>query len=473
MKYLFTILFVLVAQLATQAEIKLASIFTDNMVLQQQSSVPVWGWAKAGSSVTLIPSWNNKTYTIKANSNGKWKLQVETPVAGGPFEISISDGTPLKLSNVLIGEVWLCSGQSNMEMPLRGFKSQPILGSNNAILKSKNSNIRIYTVPRSSITTEQENSKPSPWKVAGAESVSSFSATAYYFARLLQEMLNVPVGVINSSYGGSTIEAWMDPETLKPFKDIKVPGKKDSIIEKSRTPTTLYNGMIYPIVGYGIKGCIWYQGESNNGRPDQYEKLFAAMVNQWRTEWGGTQFPFYFAQIAPYTYVTPTSVNQGKKFNSAYLRDAQRKSVAQIPNTDMAVLLDLGEEKSIHPMHKEEGGTRLALLALAKTYGMKGFGYASPELDTTAVDGSILTVKFKNAGNGLTSFGQKLSQFEIAGENKTFYPADAVISGATVLVSSPYVKDPKQVRYAFKDYVVADLFSTEGFPISSFRTDNW
>lgn len=473
MRYFFSILFILTVYVNTQAEIKLASIFTDNMVLQQQSAVPVWGWATVGSTVTLVSSWDNKTYSIKTNKEGRWKLQINTPAAGGPYELTISDGSPLKLSNVLIGEVWLCSGQSNMEMPVKGFKSQPVLGSNDALLKSRNKNIRIYTVPRSSQTEEQENSKPSLWKLAEPESVSNFSATAYYFARLLNEMLDVPVGVINSSYGGSSAEAWMNPETLKPFEEIKIPKKTDPIIQKSRTPTTLYNGMIHPIVGYAIKGCIWYQGESNYERPDQYEILFPALVNQWRKEWSIGDFPFYFAQIAPYNYTQLPPYNSGGKFNSAYLRDAQRKSAAKIPNSAMAVLIDVGEENSIHPMNKEVGAKRLALLALGKTYGMKGFGFASPEPDSTAINGSILTIKFNNAGNGLTSFGKKLSLFEIAGSNKIYYPADAIISGSVVLVSSPYVKDPLHVRYAFKDFVVGDLYSTEGLPVSSFRTDNW
>lgn len=473
MKYLFSALLFFVAHLSLRAEIKMASIFTDNMVLQQQSKAPVWGWATPGRTVTVVPSWDSRSYTAKADAAGKWRVQITTPIAGGPYEISISDGTPLKLTNVLIGEVWLCSGQSNMEMPMKGFKSQPILGGNDAIVKSKNKNIRIYTVPRSSFTVPQKDSKPSVWKQAEPESVSNFSATAYYFARLLNEMLDVPIGVINSSYGGSSIEAWMNPETLKPFKDIKIPAKDDPIVQKSRTPTTLYNGMIYPIIGYGIKGCIWYQGESNYERPDQYEQLFPAMVKQWREEWNTGEFPFYYAQIAPFNYTQLPPYHMGGTYNSAYLRDAQRKAASVIPNSAMAVLLDVGEENCIHPMNKEVGAKRLALLALGKTYGMKGFGFASPEYISSEVKGSVMVLKFNNASNGFTSYGKKLSLFEVSGADKVFHPAEAIISGSSLSVSSPYVSQPVHVRYAFKDFVVGDLYSTEGLPVSSFRSDNW
>lgn len=461
------------ASVSLHAQVKLPSIFTDNMVLQQQAAVPVWGWAKQGSTVTVTTSWDAKSYSVKADAAGRWKVLVNTPVAGGPYELGISDGSPVRLTNVMVGEVWLCTGQSNMEMPLKGFKGQPILGSNDAILKSKNPNIRVYTVPRSSQTTPQENSKPSPWKVAGPEAVANFSATGYFFGRLLNEMLGVPVGLINVSYGGSTIEAWMDPEVLKPFREIKIPAKNDSIKVVNRTPTTLFNGMLHPVIGYGIKGCIWYQGESNYERPDQYEELFPAMVKKWRALWGTGDFPFYYMQIAPFNYSQLPPYNYGGKFNSAYLRDAQRKSVAKIPNSAMAVTLDIGEENCIHPAHKEEGGKRLALLALAKTYGLKGFAFASPDYESMSVAGNIATIKFQNAGLGLTSYGKELVNFEIAGANKTFYPAKAVINGSSVALSSPMVKDPVAVRYAFKDFVVGDLFSTEGLPVPSFRTDEW
>lgn len=457
-----------------EAQVSLPSIFTDNMILQQQTNVAFWGWDQPGKTITITTSWNSKNYTTKTNDAGKWMLKAATPKAGNQaYTVTISDGKAIKLNNVLIGEVWLCTGQSNMEMPMKGFKGQPIIGSNEAILKSKNSQIRLYTVPRSSITEEQKNSKPSPWKLAEPESVSNFSATAYYFGKLLNEMLDVPIGLINDSYGGSTVEAWMSADNLKAFPEIKVPAKTDSIKEKSRTPTTLYNGMIHPVIGFTIKGEIWYQGESNYDRPDQYLNLFQAFVKQQRNLWGIGDFPFYYAQIAPFNYLRSSPQNIGEKYNSAYLRDAQRIASDQIPNTGMAVLLDIGEEKSIHPSHKVPGGERLAYLALAKTYGLTGFGFASPSYQSMSVKDNVATVRFKDAANGLTSFSKDLTQFEIAGADKVFHPAKAVINGSSIAVSAAEVKTPVAVRYAFKDFVVGELFGNDGLPVSSFRTDNW
>jgi sialate O-acetylesterase len=466
----FILLFLFVCSFLS-AQVKLGALFTDNMVLQQQTTVPVWGWTTPGKTVRVNGSWNRQTATAKADETGKWKAYLQTPPAGGPYTLTVSDGKQLTLNNVMIGEVWFCSGQSNMEMPVKGFKGQPITGSNEAILKSTNKNIRVYTVPRSVKLSPQDTSKTSFWKEASPEAVSNFSATAYFFGKELHELLHVPIGLINDSYGGSPVEAFMDAETLKTFPEIKLPTPKDSSSANNRTPTTLYNGMIHPVVGYGIKGFIWYQGESNQERATQYETLFPAMVKQWRTEWDNDTLPFYYAQIAPFNY--NSLPNGGTPFNSAYLRDAQRKAVARIPHSGMAVLLDVGEEKNIHPANKKIVGERLALLALGKTYGLKGFGFESPSYDTLVVSNGIAEVRFANAENWLTSYGKELSQFEIAGKDKVFHPAKAIIYRSSVMVSSPQVIEPVAVRYAFKDFVVGELFSTEGLPVSSFRTDNW
>lgn len=473
LKSLFLLCLTLFLPLLACAQLRLPALFTDNMVMQQQATCAVWGWAKAGSTITVSPSWGKQKYTATTDATGKWKLRVNTPVAGGPYTLGVSgDGPVVQLKNVLIGEVWLCGGQSNMEMPLKGFKGQPVLGSNETILHSKNDQIRLYTVPRSSVTEPQTDSKPSPWRVAEPEAVSNFSATAYYFGRLVQEQLRVPVGLLHCSYSGSSIEAWMDAETLRQFAGVKIPVKGDTIKQVSRTATTLFNGMLHPIEGYGIKGAIWYQGESNYDNPDEYASRLATLVKQWRTQWGEGDFPFYYAQIAPFDY-TRTSKNKGGKYNSAFLRDAQRKAQDQIPNSAMAVLLDIGEETSIHPMRKEPGGTRLALLALAQTYGLKGFGALSPTYESMAVKDNVAAVRFKNSPNGMTTFGQELTGFEIAGADQKFYPAKAIIAGSVINVSADAVKMPVAVRYAFQDFTKATLFSNEGLPVSSFRTDEW
>ncbi|MFF5382974.1 sialate O-acetylesterase [Pedobacter suwonensis] len=465
------ILFLILCSSIASATVKPASIFTDHMVLQQQSKVAIWGWAKPATKVKVFTSWNKTSYTVTSDETGKWKVKVTTPAAGGPYEIALNDGEKLVLKDILIGEVWFCGGQSNMEMPMKGFKGQPVIGSNEVILKSSNPNIRLYTVPRSSITERQDNSKSSLWKLAEPEAVSNFSATAYYFGSLLSEMLHVPIGLINDSYGGSSIEAWMSPEDLKPFTEIKIPSKGDSIKEVSRTPTTLYNGMLYPVMGYGIKGAIWYQGESNYERPQRYEDLFPAMVSGWRQHWDHGEFPFYYAQIAPYNY--SLIAKPGTNYNSAYLRDAQRKSLSKIQNSGMAVLMDIGEENSIHPANKKQGGERLAYLALAQTYGIKGFGAFSPVYESLSIEKNTATLRFKNIPNGLTSFGKTLSLFEIAGADQKFYPAKATIKGSSIVVSAEEVKVPVAVRYAFKNFVTGDLFGNDGLPVCSFRTDNW
>jgi sialate O-acetylesterase len=455
------------------ATVQLPAFFSDGMVLQQQTNTALWGWAKPNASIKVITSWNKKTYTTIANEKGKWNIKVVTPIAGGPYSISISDGTPIIIKNILIGEVWFCSGQSNMEMPMKGFKDQPIKNSNDAIFNASNDQIRVYTVPRAVERFTKDTTKSSTWKNATPENISNFSATAYYFGRILQQQLKVPIALIHDSYGGSPAEAFMSAASLKAFPEIKIPSDTGTDKLTNKIATTLYNGMIHPIIGYTIKGCIWYQGESNYDKPDQYEKLFSAMISLWRSQWAQGDFPFYFAQIAPYKYSSLPAGDSVEKKNSAYLRDAQRKVLNNIPASGMVVLMDAGEEKSIHPADKEIVGKRFAYLALGDTYSYKGFAYQSPQYDSLKIKDSVATIKFKYASNGLTSFSKPLAQFEIAGNDKIFYPAKASIRNGTILLTSPQVAKPVAVRYAFKDFIIGELFSTEGYPVSSFRTDDW
>lgn len=460
-----------------QAEIKLPSIFGENMLLQQNTEVNIWGWADKGKRIEVSPSWTTQKFRATADKNsGKWSLKISTPSGSKEqHSISISEGgrNTILIRNVLIGEVWFCSGQSNMEMPMKGFKNQPIEGGNLDILKSKNENIRFITVKRTAELTPQDDFI-GKWEEAKPETVKEFSATAYYFARLLNESLDVPIGLIHSSWGGSWAEAWMSKEMLVDFPEIDIPTKQEDIKEKNRTATVLYNGMINPIVGYTIKGCIWYQGESNYERPDQYLSLFPKLVEEWRKVWNIGEFPFYYCQIAPYNYesISPEE-KHGGKFNSAFLREAQYKAAQLIPNSGMAVLMDVGEEFCIHPRNKKTGGERLAMLALGKTYGMTGFAYESPTFKEMQIEASKAILSFDNAPMWMTSFGKELQNFEIAGEDKVFYPATAKIQRSKIEVSSDKVTKPVAVRYAFKDFVMGDLFSTEGLPMSSFRTDNW
>ncbi|KJD34783.1 9-O-acetylesterase [Tamlana nanhaiensis] len=461
--------------LSLHAEIKLPALFSDNMLLQQNMETPIWGWAEKNETITISTSWDAKSYEVKTDKQGQWKTNIQTPKAGGPFTITISNGSQTKtINNVLIGEVWLCSGQSNMEMPLKGFPGQPVKGGNEAIVRSQNKNIHFITVPRATVL-EPKTDFEGQWEVASSKTTGNFSATAWYFGSLLQEVLQVPVGLIHVSYGGSNVEAWMNEEMLKDF-DLALELPKTEADLKSnpnRVPTTLFNGMLSPIIGYGIKGAIWYQGESNYERPFQYKDLFKKMVTSWRALWNQGDFPFYFAQIAPFDYSRFHPNEYKPNCNSAYLREAQLKASTEIPNSGMAVLMDVGEEISIHPMDKEKGGNRLAYLALAKTYGIDGFEYESPTFRSMEILGSTVIVAFNNIPNGITSFWKDVKGFEIAGKDKVFYPAQVIVRTKSVKLSTPKVAEPVAVRYLFKNYAKAELFSTGGLPMSSFRTDDW
>jgi len=461
-----TVLIVLVISPGSAyAEVKLPVIFGNNMVLQQQTEAAIWGTAAKNTSVKVTTSWNKKSYNVKSSSDGKWKLKVATPSAGGPYELTISDGTELKLKNVMIGEVWICSGQSNMEMPMKGFVNQPVVGSNEAIANASNVSIRLFTVKKASSLQPLEDFTGS-WKNCEPENVSQFSATAYYFGLMLNKILKVPIGLINTSWGGTRIEPWVSEEGIKKFDFVKLPDKNQQGNISSQTPTVLFNAMINPMVGYGIRGAIWYQGESNRNEPDQYVKLLPGLIENWRAVWGVGDFPFYFIQIAPYDY-GPTGLN------SAYLREAQLIASTTLQNIGMVSLMDIGEKDIIHPANKKAGSDRLAFLALTKTYGKAGFAGSGPVFKEMSITGSVVKLTFDNAINGLTSNGKELSCFEVAGTNKRFYPAKAFIGGGGITLFCPSVAEPVAVRYAFKDFIVGDLFNTEGLPASSFRTDIW
>ncbi|MBQ5350925.1 MAG: sialate O-acetylesterase, partial [Bacteroidaceae bacterium] len=308
------------------------------MVLQQQSDVNIWGTADAGKTVTITASWDKKAkFSAKAGNDGKWKIAVKTPQAGGPYSVTISDGQSVTLNNVLVGEVWLCAGQSNMEMPMKGFKCQPVENGNRDAVLSTNPNMRLFTVKRSSSLTPKDDVVGS-WLMANAESVREFSATAFYFGRMLQMVKpDVPVGLIVTAWGGSACEAWMDEKMLADFPSAQIPRTQEDIKSKNRTPTVLYNGMLHPVIGYGIRGAIWYQGEDNWNRAETYSDMMASMVSGWRAQWGIGDFPFYYCQIAPYDYSIITEKGQ-PIYNTAYLREQQVLALQKISNSGMACL---------------------------------------------------------------------------------------------------------------------------------------
>ncbi len=471
---IFALLFSCAMVSKVDAEVKMPAIFADNMVMQRQTNANLWGTATPNKQVTVTPSWNHKTYTTTSDASGNWKLAIPTPVAGGPYEIVVSDGNALTLKNVMLGELWLCAGQSNMEMPMKGFKNQPVEGANKAALKSKNGNIRLFTVKRNS-STEPVKEVSGEWLEANPASVREFSATAYFFGRQLEETLQVPVGLVVAAWGGSACEAWMNEDMLKAFPEAvaKIPQVQGKIESKNRTPTVLFKGMLSPLIGLSMKGVIWYQGEDNWNRAHTYADMFSTMIKGWRQLWKQGDFPFYYCQIAPYDYGIITE--KGKEIiNSAYLREAQAKVEHMVPNTGMAVLMDAGFKEGIHPYDKRTPGERLALLALNKTYGIEGISGDSPYYKSMEVQNDTVIVSFERAPMwicGKHSF--ESAQFKVAGADRVFYPAKAWIQRSKVCVKSEKVSHPVAVRYAFENYAEGDLFGGDGLPISSFRSDDW
>ena len=462
--FLFVSLFICLTNCAF-SQTRLPAMFSDNMVLQQKELVSVWGTDKAGTKISVRGSWGNST-TTTTDASGHWKLKLQTAKAGGPFTITIKGSKEVILKNVLLGEVWFCSGQSNMEMSVKGYNNQPVIGSNETILNSANDNIRFLNTPRSVSVTPLYDVK-GEWKAANPATTGNFSATAYYFAKKINAVLNVPVGIIQSAWGASTIESWMDKQSLSEFKNKIIPDKiPDSM--PNRTSTIMYNSMLHPYIGYTIKGVLWYQGEANREHANEYQALFTSMINSWRKQWQQGDFPFYFVQIAPF---------EPGKANAAFLRETQLKTMLSVKNTGMAVTMDIGERTVIHPAQKEQVGNRLAYWALAKDYNVKGITFSGPvykQLEKTNNGRVMLT--FDHCEQGLTSFGKPLADFEIAGEDKVFYQAQAMIrsdKNGAVIVWNDTVKNPVAVRYAFKNWAEGSLFNTQGLPASSFRTDDW
>ena len=649
MKKLLILSFSLLLSTFSFAQLRLPSVIGSHMVLQQLSEVPVWGWAKAGEIIRVTTSWDQLTLTAVTGADSKWMVKVKTPTAGGPYTIKISGKKKILLEDILIGEVWVCSGQSNMEMPLKGWPGGPIDHSAAEIAAANYPKMRLFTVPRVTSYEPVEDCK-STWVECNPETVKDFSATGYFFGRELLRKLNVPVGLIFTSWGGTVAEAWMSkdyveqipfftttPGTFDPVafkarqkdaftreqtqwaasvgfvkdqnapqwaiepdagqgwtattvpgnwdqtflgnhtgladyrmvfsvpdswvdKDLalelgpidemdmtwvngilvgahldiydwatkriyKVPAgtlkKGENILavrvanssgiggingdpgmlrirpEKSKTkwlplagtwkarkgaaftsigaspecidcnepnvPTVLYYGMIAPVIPFGIRGAIWYQGESNRYDGELYKKIFPGMIANWRHDWGRGDFPFYFVQIAPYTY--------RDKNSTGLLREAQDYTVRTVPNTGMAVTMDIGELKNIHPANKQDVGKRLALWALNKDYGFKDITYTAPVYKACKVEGNQIRISFDLYDQQLKSDGRELTCFRIAGDDYQFVPATAVIDNGTLLVSADGIAHPVAVRFAWESTDQPNLFGTSGLPVGPFRTD--
>jgi len=628
------------------SDLKLPSLIGDHMVLQQNSTANIWGWAAVGDKVEVTTSWDGKKYKVKADEEGKWLVETHTTAAGGPYEISINADVNVIIQDIMLGEVWVCSGQSNMEFSLSRAESAPseIPAANHPKIRLFQVEKRIASRPKEDVTGE--------WSVCSPSTAAGFSAVGYFFGKNLNEALDVPVGLINTSWGGTPSEAWTSQEMLRTFgafdnqldklfglteEDMEKGEKSmDSIMELNRmmmnpankfnigisegwmnpgyddskwteadgpaewstmdelgiiegvvwvrmkveipgawlgknlvlelgpidemdvtyldgqevgsmnkvdnwtdprvyevpggyvkqtsmvlsirivntraqggmygnpdqlkiypkddpgavpvmlagkwryriagefasipqlnnpnTPSVLFNGMLYPLTNFAIKGAIWYQGEANVSRAVQYRTIFPGMISDWRSQWGRGDFPFYFVQLAPYKY--------GVEHSSAELREAQFMTLSALENTGMAVTLDIGNPEDIHPTNKRDVGKRLALWALAKDYGMD-IVCSGPLYREIAIEGNRIRVSFDYTGKGLQSVGGPLTHFEIAGEDRIYHPAKAVVDGNTVLVGHPDVESPVAVRYAWTNTAVPNLFNWEGLPASSFCSDDW
>lgn len=639
MKKLFILIAVSIAIISTvSAQLKLPAFFSDSMVLQQNTHAPVWGWASAGEKVVVSGSWSNKTVNAIADNKGRWMVKLPTPKAGGPYNVTIKANEIKTLQGVLIGEVWICSGQSNMEMPVQGWNGAPINNSSAEIASANYPSIRFFTVDKKVAFAPEQDVKGA-WSSCSPVSAASFSATAYFFGRELYNNLHVPIGLIHTSWGGTIAEAWTSEASLRTMGDfdkgidkinqmatnlkemmvkdslnaitwkkalaennndyandaadaswhtmqlptlwesaglpdvdgivwfkrsVDIPqawaGKslklslgpiddndvtflngsvvdstmQDGMYMKERNytipanlvkagknmlavkvidnaggggiygkknqlklyaegssdtinlsgewlykvaaikpsvgtgnnpnqPTVLYNGMIAPLVPFAIKGAIWYQGEANVGRADQYTKLFPLMISDWRKQWKQGDFSFYFAQIAPFNY-------GGDSTLAAALRDAQRRTITASPNTGMAVTMDIGETSNIHPANKQDVGKRLSLWALNKTYGDKNVIYSGPLYKSFEVKGNKLIVSFTSTDGGLTSNNKPLKDFELQDADGSWKPATATIEADKIVVTNDAVSKPIGVRYAYYAYADGTLFNGKGLPASSFTS---
>jgi sialate O-acetylesterase len=466
-KHLITcMLFIILIPTMANAEIWLPSFFSDKMVLQQNQKVFIWGTDIPCTTIKISASWGAEAST-NAGSDGKWKTSIATPGAGGPYTVHITGSDEIILKDVMTGEVWLCSGQSNMEMPVKGFPNQFVTGSNEAILNSRNNSIRVFQIERQP-STEPVDDVDGRWQVAEIPTTPEFSAAAYFFGQTLQEILDVPVGLIVTSWGGSKAEAWMDKNALSAFEEIPIPDEipKD---KPQKSATLLFNGMLHPFIGYHLRGVIWYQGESNSSKAEQYKMLFPALINSWRTLWGQGEFPFYFVQIAPFGNQEKGSLARAK------LREAQLHTMLEVKNTGMVVTADIGDCDCIHPAEKRMVGRRLAYWALAKTYGIEGVAFSGPVYKSMEItDDGKIKIAFDYAENGLSSLQKPLTGFQIAGADSVFVEAEALINrDGTLSVWSENVPEPVAVRYAFGNCIIGSLYNTAGLPASPFRTDNW
>lgn len=442
------------------AEVVLPSILASDMVLQQETDVAIWGWATPTEKITVMASWDSRLVNVTCVEDATWKVRLRTPKAGGPYTLTIKGSNTLVLTNILVGEVWLCSGQSNMGLSAAG----GVKDAQAELPQAFNPNIHLFKMDKRSAVAPQNDVRGS-WRVCDSVSLKNFSAIGYFFGKKLQTNLQVPIGLIDMSWGASKIETWMPEALVNLYPELR--HSAQTMIKTQWAPTKsgwLYNGMVAPITAYAIAGIIWYQGESNRHYAPAYYQLMHLLVDSWRGLWQ-RDFPFYYVQLAPY--------QSGGTFETALVRENQTKAM-DIPKSGMIVTTDLADNiHDVHPIYKKEVGNRLANWALTETYSRKVGSYKSPQYRSLQVNGNIIRLTFEHVPNGLITTGKELTEFEIAGVDQVFTKAQARINQHTVEVWAETVKHPVAVRFAFHDAPQPNLFSKEGLPVIPFRTDNW
>ncbi len=442
------------------ANVRLPAVISDNMVLQQHAMAKLWGWCEPTEIIYITTSWNNNRDSVKGTRDGNWQLSLPTPAAGGPYTIEIKAGNTIVLKTVLIGEVWVCSGQSNMEMS----ESWGVPDVREELPSCYNSNIRLFHVPRTTAVYPQDDCR-AQWTVCDSNQLKSFSAVAYFFGKRLNQEMNIPIGLVEAAWGGTPAEVWT-PEQLVTGDSVL---KKAAVLEKPadgwpHLPGYCYNGMIAPLTSYAIAGALWYQGESNTAAPATYAKLLTTMIGSWRQAWNNP-FPFYYVQIAPFTY--------GVKDQGSLLRE-QEAACQDLAGTGMVVISDLvTDTTNVHPKDKHDVGLRLANWALAETYHRPGITYKNPRYIGETEKNDKLILSFSDAPGGLIVKGGVARELFIAGEDKVFYPAEVRIEGSRLIVWSRQVRNPVAARYQFSNAGIGNVFSKEGLPLAPFRTDDW
>jgi len=461
MKKIFLLVVLQVALvMGSFATVYLPAIYSNHMVLQQNSKVTIWGWSEVEEKISIKPSWDTTTYYAAGNSLAKWATQINTPKAGGVYTITVKGAyNEIIIEDVLIGEVWLASGQSNMEMTIYwGMKYEE------EIKNATTNTIRFFHIPKAAAAFPQEDVR-AKWVVCTPEAMKNFSTVAYFFGKKLDEQLHVPVGLISAAWGGTPAEVWTPQDIVQNDKVLQEAANK---LQPSKwwpvSPAYTYNAMIAPLANFKIAGTIWYQGESNTGTAATYQQLFTAMISSWRKQWAN-DFPFYFVQIAPYAY--------GDNNIAALLREAQTKSAA-LTKTGMVVTSDLVDNiNDIHPKLKKEVGERLANYALGDTYGKTGIAYKSPVYKSMQVEKDKIRIRFYDVDKGFVIKGKAATDFYIAGPDKIFLPASIKIEGNTIVVFNKQIPNPVAVRFGFNNTAMPNLFSAAGLPVNLFRTDDW